>query len=165
MGQYCEVISGKSLATRPQLRGAIEAAERHQRENPDLLIFVLTDCRNRLLRGRFYNGQPQTDIPDERQWAELGRLASSVTLATLLNPDAPFEKTRRYENRVAAEAGKQNGRPRKKPKPLPGVKKEIRERMKPRVMKLRHRGESIRAIARRFDLPLSTVGGWAKQRS
>ena len=161
--EFQEVASGRQLKDRPELKKAIMDARRFQAQNPDAIVELVSDTRNRFLRGENYNGQNSTDPPYDWQWDELKALAGDALLATLLPPDAPLKDVRAYETKIAGESGKQLGRPPKKEKSKPGVMKERRERLRPRAQKLLRRGKSKRGIARRLRVPLSTVWGWLKQ--
>ena len=156
---FTQVETGTSLENRPKLVEAIEAARRLQAENPGATVAVVTDTRNRFLRGKFYNGRASTDPPTPRQWAELKKLADGITLATVLPPDATFGKVRGHETLIARNAGKRVGRPPKRPTVQ---KKKRREELLPKARRLRDRDLSVRQIAGRLGVPISTIGRWLK---
>ena len=150
------------LKDRPMLKAVIAKVLQHKAMNPDVKVLLLSDCRNRILRGRDYDGTPETDLLDEGQLEELRVIADGVILATVQHPDTLFGEIRSYEMQPAKESGKQYGRPRKKEKPIPGAKKERREILQPHAQKLQSRGLSLREISKRIRVPLSTICGWLK---
>lgn len=156
-GEFTEVRSGKQLLDRPGLRAAIDLARKLQRENPGGKAVVVTDTRNRLLRGEDYDKLASTDEPKPHQWVELEGVARGVVLATVLRPDAPFKHVRRFESRLRPP-----GRPRKKveAKPAPMSKKQQREASLPKALRWWMRGLSKRRIARRLGRAESTVRSW-----
>ena len=159
---FREVVSGTSLQNRSQLVAAIKAARQMQDEDETLRVVVVTDTRNRFVRGKHYNGQASSDPPTESQQRELAALADGVTLATVRRPDAPFGEVRSHELAVAKQGGVHVGRPKKqmKQKSKPGSMKKRRAELLPRARRLRMRGRSLREIGRRLDVPFRTVGGW-----
>ncbi|MFW6170977.1 MAG: recombinase family protein [Planctomycetota bacterium] len=158
--QFTEAVSGRGLDDRKALRKAIAAARRLQISRPDTLVIVVTDARNRFLRGPYFNGENWTEAPQRRQYRRLRRMAGDVTLATYLKPDAPAQKVRAYEDRVAGESGRRIGRPEIPPQSIPGAKTAERERLRPIALKLKRRGYSFRAIARQIQKSPSTIRRW-----
>jgi DNA invertase Pin-like site-specific DNA recombinase len=160
---FSEVVSGNSLQSRPRLIAAIDAARRNQAEHPDAHVVVVTDTRNRFLRGSDYNGQASTDPPNPKQLAQLRKLAGKVPLVTVLNPDIPFGEVRAHEMAVAKKAGKRIGRPPMKDM-KPGWTKERREELLPEARRL-HEEEywGCRTIAKHQGVHESTLRGWLKR--
>jgi hypothetical protein len=159
---YTEVVSGKVLmpALRPELVNAIAAAQELQSANPDAVVAVVSDTRNRLVRGPNYDGSAETDNPTNSQLKRLRQLAGSVILATgILHPDAPFDEVRSYETRVSQKFGKRVGRPEKQE---PGWMKKRRLALMPKAVTLRKRGKSLRRIGRLLKVPFTTVADWLK---
>jgi hypothetical protein len=160
---YREVCSGKFLRDRPRLIAAIEAARKLQSDYPDSRVVVVTDTRNRFLRGRYYNGYASVDPPNVRQWERLKKLAGTVTLATVLHPDTSFGEVRSHEDKVAQEGGKKVGRPRKEARVPPGFKKRKREELLPEAHRLHEEGLSPRKIGRLLVVKHRTVVDWLKR--
>jgi len=159
-GSFTEVHSGSTLRGRPGLHHALKAARQIQAENPGAHVAVVTDARNRFIRGRHYNGRASTDEPSPGQWARLRRMAHGVTLATMLPPNATFSKVREHEVHIATRAGKRVGRP---PKPPVVHKKGRREELLTEIRGIHDLGEtSLRQLARRYDVPKSTICRWLK---
>lgn len=159
-GYFTEVRSGSSLRKRPALRQALEAARQLQAQNPDAVVAIVSDTRNRFVRGALYNGRASTDEPSPGQWARLRRMAHGVTLATMLPPNATFSKVREHEVHIATRAGKRVGRP---PKPPVVHKKGRREELLTEIRGIHDLGEtSLRQLARRYDVPKSTICRWLK---
>jgi DNA invertase Pin-like site-specific DNA recombinase len=163
--RFKEAADGRSLqrAKRPAFVEAIEYARNLQAENHDALVVVVTNTRDRFVRGRHFNGWARNDRLDKRQLDKLGRIAAGVLLASVLCPDASFKKVKRHEQEVAAAAGRQVGRPKKrrKPKTKPGEKKARKEALLPLAQKLLgSNGMSIRGIAKRLGMAHSTLAAW-----
>jgi len=163
---FTEVKTGTSLQDRPKLIEAIDAARTLQAENPNAHVAVVTDARNRFLRGQHYNGRASTDPPSAGQLRRLGALARGVVLATLRDPDASFGDVRSYETNIPTTlgeaSGKKVGRPPEHPKEqrVSGWKKKRRERLLPEARRLHERGRSLRQIGRRFGVSFRTVANW-----
>ena len=128
-----EQVNGASFDSRPGLQKAIARARNWQRDHSGRIAVVVTDAVNRFVRGRYYKGTPETDIPDPEQLKELTDMAGNMILATLLVPTSSFESVRRYENRCAKLAGKQYGRPRKPRKSKADRSKMIQEAQRLRI--------------------------------
>jgi len=166
---YSEVVSGNQLHNRPGLWKAIRHARLLKWGNPDAVVIVITDARNRFLRGPNYDKRAKTDPPNAEQLRILKKLAKGVILATILDPDATFEEVRRYETNVptalGAKSGKKVGRPKKLPTMVqpPGWKKNIRLQKIDQVLRLRDQDVSNREIGRRLDVPESTLRDWMKR--
>jgi DNA invertase Pin-like site-specific DNA recombinase len=60
---FSEVTSGKLIDNRPELANAIEAVRKAQAEKPDALVAVVTDTRDRFIRGEQFNRYANTDPP------------------------------------------------------------------------------------------------------
>jgi hypothetical protein len=164
---FREVADGRFLDDRQELRNAVEFALAGQSENPDALVIVVTDTRNRFIRGRFFNGQAATDPPSATQLRELAALARGVPLATVLHPDTPAGAVRGYETKIpdimGEASGKKVGRP-TGPSRCAGYKRKRRERLLPEISRLHFYDElSIREVARRLGQSESTVRGWLKR--
>ncbi len=157
---FIETVTGTSLGERPKLRAAIVKAAHLQAENPGQVVAVVTDTRNRFVRGRHYNGTASSDQPSEDQYRELSELAGGVTLATVLHPDASFDQVRSHETRIA---GERVGRPRKRPTRRPGWKKARRDALRSEAEKLRASGASLRQIQAAINVAHRTVADWLKR--
>lgn len=153
---FSELADSRSLRKRPKLLRAIEMARKMQVEHPNAVVPVVTDTRNRFVRGRHYNGQANTDPPSHAQLKRLARIARGVVLATVLPPDASFKDVRQFE--MMGEAMKRL----RKRKPNPGCKKERRERLMPEARRLHKGGASLRQISKLIGVPTSTVGDWVR---
>jgi DNA invertase Pin-like site-specific DNA recombinase len=166
---YCEVVTGKQLHDRPVLRHALGHARLVKSSNPQTIVAVVTDARNRFIRGEQYKGDPGTDPPSSRQLRWLEELADGVPLLTVLDPDASFSEVRRYETNVPTALGERSGKKVGRPKMLPiavrrpGWKKEIRLKKISEVRRLHDAGKSKRKIGRRLDVAESTVRGWLER--
>jgi hypothetical protein len=163
---FSEVADGRYLWNRDELVEAIKVARALKLENPDAIVAIVTDARNRFIRGEQYNNQASTDPPSARQLEQLETLADGVLLVTVLDPDAPFDEVRRYETNVPTllgnAAGKKVGRPKKQPTDVrcPVRKKEIRLEKISEARRLHNAGKSKRKIGRRLRVPESTVRAW-----
>jgi hypothetical protein len=166
---FPEVKCGSQLLDRPMLVDAIKFARQLQRERPDAIVAVVTDARDRFIRGPQYNGQASTDQPTASQLKKLSDLSQGIPLVTLLHPDAPFEEVRSYETNVPTmlgdAAGKKVGRP-KKPvieEDRDWTKRDIRlEKIQVARRLWEKRELSKREIGRRLGVPESTVRLWLK---
>lgn len=160
-GQYTEIACGRYLDERPQLLRAIETARRLQRENPDALAIVITDTRNRFIRGANYDGKAINEEPSQPQYDQLHSLAKHVPLVTLLKPDAPHYEVRTHETEIGM-GDRPLGRPKKaeEKETYPGYKKEQREKLRAIAIELKHCGLSYRAIEQKLEIPRSTIHNW-----
>jgi len=158
VAEYTECFSGRKLDRRLKLKKAIRHARHLIRQGK--MVAIVSDCRNRFLRGTFYDRTPSTEKPLADQWRKLKKMANGVQLATLIEPDKPFNQVRTFEMCVAEQAGRHIGRPKNKIKPTPGAKKQKREQLRPLVLELWQNGISVRVIAKQLGLPKSTVGDW-----
>jgi hypothetical protein len=146
------------------LMKAIEAACALQLEHPSAKVIVVTDTRNRFLRGPQYNGRSSTDPPTEGQLRALAQRARGVTLATLLDPDMSFSAVRRYETNIPTMIGVQSGKRVGRPKKPASVRKtERREQHIGEVRRLHQDGRSIRSIAEDSGVPASTLSLWLRR--
>lgn len=166
---YRDVVSGTQLHNRPGLRRAIANARLLEWTNPDAVVVVVTDARNRFIRGKHYNGRADTDSPSARQIKILRKLTKGVILATLLDPDETFEEVRRYETNVPTmlgeKSGKKVGRPKKQctaDGQRSGWKKRIREDNIELARRLQSADVSKREIGRRLGVADSTIRAWLK---
>jgi hypothetical protein len=163
---FSEVACGRFFHDRPALRKAIMMARYLQKKNPDKVVAVVTDARNRFVRGRHYNGTMETDPPSDRQMRKLHRLAGRVVLATILPPDTPFGEVRSYETTVGSRAGgPKPGRPKTPPLNEPGYMKKRRKELLPKAFKLHQEGLSLRQIADLIPVARSTLGTWLSKPS
>jgi hypothetical protein len=167
---FGEVTNGRFVNTgRPKLAAAIEAARALQGKRAHNTVIVVTDARNRFIRGPQYNGQTETDPPSHRQLKRLAKLAKGVPLATVLHPDALFSTVRGYETNVPTalgeKSGKKVGRPTKPPTPVrcPGRKKQIRLKKIDKARRLHDEGKSKREIGQILHVPESTMRAWLKR--
>lgn len=88
------------------------------------------------------------------------KYADGCPLVTLLPPDTPLDQVMKHHQQVARTIkGNHGGRPRKR---RPGYKKEIRQKMRPRVLKLHSNGVAMRQIAKSLKLSPSTVRSWVR---
>ena len=111
-------------------------------------FFKATRAKNRQLRVNQYGLELLQDI------------ATGVELVTLEDPNASLSKCAGLLKRVGQIAkGRKGGRPKKK---IPGDKKKRRQHYLPRVYQLCTEGHSNREIARRLNLPESTVRYWVR---
>lgn len=113
---------------------------------------ILYHSKNEPLKG-FADAQArQPDLDGLAYWA------AGVELVTDLPPNASPKEVRSYQRkRGQAAKGCKGGRPRKT---KPGDKKRRREALKPRALKWRSQGLSIRDIAEYLGVPPSTLQGW-----
>lgn len=165
LDEFTEVISGRNLDDRSGLVDAIEATREFQKCFPDDTTVLVTDTRNRFIRGLQYNGQASTDEILPIQWADLAKMAQGVMLATVIPPDASFKRVKQYEIEPARQAGKPFGRPKgscKRKRCKPGAMLRRRERLLPQVHRLHDRGESQRSIAKKLKVSNSTISDWLK---
>jgi hypothetical protein len=163
---FSDVRSGKCLIERRGFVAAIEYAQQLQLRHPDYLVFIVTDTRNRFIRGPWYNGQHGTDRPTHAQLDALPKLADGMILATLLHPDAPDDEVRAFETNIPKTlgpsiSGKKVGRP-KKLAAQAGAKKMSRVEQMPKALSLYGQDVSNRAIARMLGRADSTIRGWLK---
>jgi hypothetical protein len=158
---FREVAKGNDLTKRPKLVEAVEFAKDLQAKNPDALVVLVTDARNRFIRGRHYNGYASSDRLDDDQLAELKKLVKGVPLATVFPPDTLFGEVRAYETKVGRIGHKVVGRPKSKPMPQPGYKKQRRLSLQSEARRLRDEEHlSYRQIGKRLAVPASTVRSW-----
>jgi hypothetical protein len=167
---FSEVADSRSLQNRWQLIGAIDEARLLQMENPRATVAVVTDTRNRFLRGRFFNGQAHTDPPSADQLEVLKKLARGVILATVVHPDTPFHQVRSYETNVPTRVGEKAGRKVGRPKlrvqvkeDLEWTKRDIRREKTAVAVQLLNENLSQREIAKQLGVPESTVRYWLKK--
>ena len=159
---YGDVCCGKRLDGRQGLEGAVRRALQLQRSYPSRCVVVVSDTRNRFLRGRGFNGHAGTDKPVPAQWAELERVTKGVTLTTWLDPLADDDAVRRYESSVGEALGeKRIGRPPYKSWRASGKGKS---ELVSEAMRLRSKGESLRSIAQKLNIKLGTLHRWIRQR-
>lgn len=115
---------------------------------------ILAESTNRLIRNAHYHDR----APRQADLDELVFHTRGARLMTLLSPDAD-EHLQRSHHRKRGQRCKQNkgGRPRNN---TPGYKKDRREKLQCVVRKLRRRGLSLGAIAKRYSIPRSTIQDW-----
>jgi DNA invertase Pin-like site-specific DNA recombinase len=122
---------------------------------------ILAETTDRLKRHQDYHS---VKCPDARitEW-DLQMLAletEGVRMVTLLHPDATPKEVRSYQRkRGQAQKGKKGGRPKVTP---PGEMVARRKRHKEEIIKLNAAGHGSREIARRLNVPESTVRRWVR---
>ncbi len=99
--------------------------------------------------------------PTERQLKALQDLADPLILVTDLHPSATSSDEAGYRSKRGQRIKKRKGgRPNTQPA---GYKKELRLKQKPQVLKLHRRGLPQREIARRLELPRTTIQRWISE--
>lgn len=163
---FTEVGDAKSLARseRSQLYAAVERAQALRTLGDESLVAVVTDTRNRFLRGKYfatylYRGS-HLDDPGLHQWHALSRIAGDVPLATVLHPKATYSVVKSHEQEPATGAGRRIGRPPKRHRKPYGKVKLRREKLLPRARELFSKTSSMRAVARELERPESTIRRW-----
>ncbi len=156
---FTEVVSGTKLHNRHSLEEAIKLANTLAYKYPNRIVVVVTDTRNRFIRGANYNGTADSDLPNNRQLRTLMKMKGNVILATGLRPDAPFDVVQSYQTKLGKKTKGHCGRP---PKAVPGAKKERRDKLKPIAIQLRKDGKSLRQIEKILGVRFTTVGDWVK---
>jgi DNA invertase Pin-like site-specific DNA recombinase len=157
-------VSGWRFDEQQGLSAAIEAA---RSSGPRTI--VLAESTGRYRRHKDYDGT-KTEVPTVADFEDLMRRANGVLLATLLQPDAPFEEVRQFETvRGQREKQNQGGRPRNpppapppEPKPQPEANYHEFYAIDKLTWALRLGMTSKKEIARFYDRPRSTVRGWVK---
>jgi DNA invertase Pin-like site-specific DNA recombinase len=162
---FTEQGYAKSL-NRPVFKNAIRLARQYQSSHPGRRVVVVTDTRDRFLRGSDCDRRTGTDIVLPEQLQNLWDMTTSVLLATRIHPDATTKEIKRYEVKVAGAAGKQLGRPPKKTLENceSGWKKRRREKLLPIMLEnIVVAGCSKRECGRRLGVPESTIRAWLKR--
>ena len=147
------------MSDRVGTRGGWRAAA-YAAKHDAVLVFESTD---RAIRHPDYHSRANpnaqardVDLEELRQWTD------GVPLFTLLPPNATSGEVRAYQTkRGQATKGRKGGRPRKNP---PGYKKQRRQKLLRRVLKLRRNGASYRKIARECGVPTTTLHAWVSSR-
>jgi DNA invertase Pin-like site-specific DNA recombinase len=106
---------------------------------------VLFATPNRVLRGDHH--------------ANVLRAAKGLRVVTLCDPVRDDAGQERYLARLGRRIKGKGGRPRTR---RPGYKKDRKDELLPKVLRLRNRGRSHRQIAVRTGVPYSTVGRWLR---
>ena len=123
---------------------------------------ILAESTDRLKRHQDYHSVKRPDA-QATEW-DLEMLAldtEGVWLVTALHPDATPKEVRSYQRkRGQAQKRKKGGRPKVAP---PGAKVARRENHKAEVIRLRTAGIGVREIARRLNVPESTVRRWVRR--
>ncbi len=158
---HFETISGKIL---DEDRQALSQAVRKARAkiNKGEQAVILATSSDRFIRSRSFNPKTNPDIlPSEAQFKRLRKLARGVPLVTLLHPDMPPRKVRRYQTKWGQKVkGNSGGRPKIN---KPGYMK-LRQQIKlPPVLRRRKKGESLGAISKSTGVPKSTVADWVRK--
>ena len=160
---FREVADSRTFQNRTKFKEAIAAAHTLQSENPEWIVAIVTDARNRFLRSTHFNGQANTDPPSLRQLREFQEFLNGVALATVLHPDLSFGEVRSHETQIPAMVGnalgKAVGRPKGQSK-RPGWKRDRRLGLIAEVRRLGDEGKSNREIGRQLRVPESTVRSW-----
>ncbi|MFB0556092.1 MAG: helix-turn-helix domain-containing protein [Phycisphaerae bacterium] len=161
VGRFREICSGCILNDdRLALVFAVEKVKNHKTKRTTVIVSASSD---RFLRNEYFTTKEPDIIPTEAEFEKLIGLVDSVPLLTLLHPDMSPRKVRSYQSKWGQKAkGNQGGRPIKK---TPGYKKKIRDKKLPTVIKLYKKGKTITYIAKRVNVPRSTVVDWIKKYS
>lgn len=141
---FAEFGNGKSIdpGERRELFNALDAARRRG-------IPLVVPCFSRLLRDTDYHPyRAPTARPTKTKVEALLERVQGVPLLTLNDPDASPADDENFLRQLAAEVKRRKvGRPVKK---APGYTISQKERWLPRVLRMRARGLSLRAIADRI---------------
>jgi hypothetical protein len=164
---YEEVACGKRLDNRPEMERAIVEALDAQAKNPNAVVALVTDARDRFMRGEHYNGQPSTHAIHANELEALKQFAREIVLATILDPDAPFDVVRSHETNVPTAlgdiAGKKVGRPVKIQHTREPKKLIRRTKINDARRWFYEDNVSKREIAKRLGRPESTIRAWLKR--
>jgi hypothetical protein len=130
-------------------------------------VAIVTDARDRIIRGEHYNGQANTDTIHANQLNALKQLSRGIVLATVLDPDATFDVVRSHETNVPTELGEIAGKKVRRPpkmRPPSEPKKEIRRTKINDARRWFYEDNvSKREIAKRLGRPESTIRSWLKR--
>jgi DNA invertase Pin-like site-specific DNA recombinase len=166
VASYTEVGSGRNL-NRPVFEKAVKHARTLQRQNPNALVVIVTDTRNRFLRNPHFNGS--SDPLTHLQMRKLIAFTAGVTLVTVLPPHASHRDVKSHEAKfstaLGVESGKKVGRPPKKRRDKASRRQGQQERLRLSWEAIRmfvDEDASKRAISRKLGVPESTIRSWLK---
>ena len=153
---YREVGSGWVLDGDREV--LVNAAKEAKKEK----AVIVAPSADRFLRNKNFNTKTNPDVlPTEAEFEELKKLTGNVPLVTLLHPDRPPRKVRRYQTKWGQKVkGNSGGRPKEN---KPGYMKLRRQIKLPQMLRRRKKGESLGAISKATDVPKSTVADWVRR--
>jgi DNA invertase Pin-like site-specific DNA recombinase len=93
-------------------------------------------------------------MPSVAEWQDLMEVTQGVTLATVEHPD---HNSHGRHIKLGQQAKGKGGRP---AKTQPGAKKQRREELMPRVLRMHKQGNSFGEIARKLGIAKSTIARW-----
>jgi len=122
---------------------------------------LVAESSDRFLRSVYYTKQNQAVLPSLVEWESFAHETQGVAVATLLDPDMPWNQVRSYQTeRGIIEKNAKCGRP---VIIKPGDKKRRREKLLQRVLWLRFTWNcSYRFIEEETGVPPSTFRCWIK---
>ena len=134
----------------------LEAAAEFAREHGATLLAFST-CR--FIRPADYNSKTNPHAqPTPHDLERLREATKGTRLMTFVDPDAELDEVRSWQTKCGQKGkDRKGGRPQKA-----GYKKRRRLRKRPRVLRLRKKGYSLRDISRRLKVPVKTVHDWVR---
>lgn len=123
---------------------------------------LLAETTDRFIRNSSYHSQKRPHLqPTESELVDLEIATEGVQLMTVVHPDAPLSKCRRFQMKRGQEAsGAKGGRKKAK---QPGYKKLLREQNLPKALEQYHLGKSYGQIAKSIGVAKQTVYDWIHQ--
>ena len=120
---------------------------------------LLAESTDRFIRPLDYHSKRNPHAkPTRMDLDDLRFYAAGAPLVTLCEPNAELAEVRSlHSKRGQRSKGRKGGRPRSR---TPGYLKQRRTALIDRVKRLRRRGRSLRAIARKTGVPFNTVHRW-----
>jgi hypothetical protein len=162
---FREVGSGYADA-RLTYAAAVDCAREHG-------VPLVALCTDRLLRSEDFSTKSNRYVqPSVAEYERLTAIARGVTLATILDPDMPWDRpdsedgetTHQYQTKLGQAVKSKGGRP-KKNRTESGAKKAIRERQQPKLRWLLRVGYSERQIVAALHVPRRTIRRWVAKLS
>lgn len=138
-------------------RERLKAAARRARKTGTVVVAESTD---RFIRSKNYHSKKNPSArPTVAEFEALKQATRGIVLATIQPPDADWKKVRGCQSKRGQSAkGQRGGRPGK-----PGHKKRRRLKQVPRVLRLRQKGLTYRAVAERTGISTMVVWDWVNK--